>query len=307
MKSALTIFLLVLAVTLKAQLPFAIETILNKDTASQEFRTLMTATKMEELTDWQRSQNGVVIEKWWAFKSTDSHVRVKVAKNKTGNSMHVQQLTLYNPDKNSPKIKSNIVDIKLPFGLNWNMTQPDVKKIIGTSNDAWVRYQAYEVQCSGFTASANYKMNTIHIRPATQYVAPAVAYVEDAIPDLMTKIIQSAQNAGLRLDRKETVSFQPNQGDMKSYKEITFTIPKEAKFYMMYINLEHTIGGNVYIKDQMGNFYPCNLMPGNADFLQFAPATFPPEHSGKTLTIYVTSENTSVHSKISVYYFREKY
>jgi hypothetical protein len=229
-----------------------------------------------------------------------------IAKNKTGNSMHVQQLTLYKPDKNTLKIKSNTIDFALPFGMNWNMTQPDVQKIIGNSNEAWVRYKEFEVQCSGFSANSNYKMNTLHIRPAIQYTAPAVAYYEKTKPALMTNIILEAQKAGLRLDREETILFQPNQGQMKSYKEITFTIPKDAKFYMMYINLEQTIGGNVYIKDQSGNFYPCNLMPGNAEFLSFAPATFSAEHSGKTMTIYASSENTSVHSKISVYYFREK-
>jgi hypothetical protein len=63
MKRILSLILLVFSLTLKAQLPFSIESLLNKDTASQEFRTLMTVTKMEELLDWQRTQNGAVIEK----------------------------------------------------------------------------------------------------------------------------------------------------------------------------------------------------------------------------------------------------
>lgn len=306
MRLLLPILMLSVSIPTAAQLSFPLEKLVNKDTASAEFREMAKLSGMEELTAWARDINGKPQDRYFAFKAESFHGRIKIVRK--DKIMLVEELTVYKPGKGSPKIKSKTLRDEIPLKFSWDMSEMDIKAKLGSHTQNWVRYQGYEIQCNGFTERADYKLNTVIIRQAIQYKPNTYIdpVAQDPIPPLMARVIQEAMQKGCRLDRKETLPFQPNVGQMSSTKEIKFIIPASAKFYMLYINLEHTIGGNVYINDEKGNFIPCDLMPVNADFLIYAPETFKTDASGKTFTIHLASNNTSVHSKVSVYYFREQ-
>jgi hypothetical protein len=285
-----------------AQSTLQLETLIGKDTSSVEFSALMAETKMQDLQDWQRKLYGEVVEKYWIFKGSDYTCRIKAVKVKNG--FTVQELTFLKPGGNSPKVKGGTCKSPVPFGLHWSMTEADMKKSVGYNTNPWIKYKNYELQLVIDTKSKERTLSYFLIKAAPVYAPPPPVYVPDPTESYMVKVIAEAEKQGARMHRKESIPFAPNEGPMQSSKQIPFTIPVDAKYYFMYVMLEHTIGANVYIKDQEGKFYPCDLMPGNSNYLIYAPKAI--VAPGKSMTIYVASSNTSVHSKVTVYYFRDK-
>lgn len=285
-----------------AQGTLQLETLIGKDTSSAEFSALMAETKMQELQDWQRRLYGEVVEKYWIFKGSDYTCRIKATKTK--NAFEVQELTFLKPGGNTPKVKGGTCKSPIPFGLHWNMTEADMKKNVGYNTNPWIKYKSYELQLVIDTKSKERTLGYFLVKGSPVYAPPPPVIVSDPTESYMVKVIAEAESQGARLHRKESVSFAPNAGSMQSSKQIPFTIPADARYYFMFVLLEHTIGANVYIKDQEGTFYPCKLMPGNSNYLIYAPKSI--VAPGKTMTIHVESSNTSVHSKITVYYFRDK-
>lgn len=305
MRLIMITFILSFATFLQGQDFFALENLVDKDTASDEFRSLLVSTKMEELADWRRMQNGAVIEMFWIFKGTDYHGRITAKRSQTGNLMKVSQLTFYNPDKSSPKVKGNTCKATLPFGFQWDMTQADVKKIIGNSNDPWVRFQGFEVQCSGFTERSNYKMNTFHIRKATEikYNPPlADTQPADKIPAGMAKVFDHMRKQGYTFTDKETVQFTSVSEAAAAYRDIPLRHMDDIKSYGIVITLENTIGGYVHLRNENGDIVDCKLMPFNDEFMAYAPSD--KIRITENMFVRVLSDGFNTRSLIKVYYFK---
>ncbi|MFN0201030.1 MAG: hypothetical protein ACKVTZ_05890, partial [Bacteroidia bacterium] len=162
-----SLFLLAMGLPLLAQkLSYPLENLVGKDTASAEYKEIATLTQMQEIKEWMQN-NDFREEHHFAFKSTKFHAIIKLERHKPdpkerkpkknelkNDKLTVAQITVYNPNKDTRKIKGKTIEAEIPYGFNWEMTYSDLTKKFGHTNLNEVNWINHTIQ---FQTSAKNK------------------------------------------------------------------------------------------------------------------------------------------------------